>query len=31
VTALQRERESLKQDLERWLAQALEQTDQHRA
>jgi DNA primase len=31
VTALQRERELLKQDLERWLAQALEQTDQHRA
>jgi hypothetical protein len=28
VTALQREREALKQELERWLAEALEQTDQ---
>jgi hypothetical protein len=27
VTALQREREVLKQELERWLAQALQETD----
>jgi DNA primase len=30
VTALQLEREALKQELERWLAQALEQTDESR-
>jgi DNA primase len=30
VTALQRERESFKLELERWLAQALEQTDEPR-